>query len=205
MAQEQEKLDTEEAVALTMLADVVTDNPDSVKTILAQHGEDATGDPEIDFLKILALTEERGRYFTEDFEKMTAEKCKYFGTALALTVASKLGDKLKDKIKDKIEQRKEEGKGGKIKDLLKKVFGKKDDGSSKTPQEIADDEDAKKLARLGGSGGEDKPEDDKPKPKPILGMHPALFFSLLTIIILVIIFLIIRGMRKKKKPSEGKA
>lgn len=202
----EEKLNTEEAVALTMLGDVVVDNPEAVKEILAQHGEEATGNPEIDFLKILALTEERGRYFTEDFEKMAAKEFKYFGTGLALTVASKLGDKLKDKIKDKIEKRREEGKGGKIKDLLKKVFGKKEDGTSKTPQEIADDEDAQKLARLGGGGGdENTPESDKPKPKPILGMHPALFFSILTIIILVIIFLIIRGMRKKTKKKDGEA
>ena len=199
-----EKLDTEEAVALTMLADVVADKPEAVKRVLEKHGEVATGDAEIDFLKILALTEERGRFFTEDFEEMAAGECKYFGTGLALAVAGKLGSKLGTKITEKIAERREkrDGEPGKIKKLLQKVFSKKEDGSSKTPTEISEDENAKIIAGDKPTG--DDKDGDKPKPKPILGMHPALFFSIVAIIIIVIIILIIRAMsKKKKKQGEG--
>lgn len=209
---ETKDLAKEEYVALAMLAEMVEKKPDQVKKLLESHGETYTGDAEIDFLKIVALTEERGRYFTEDFEEMAANEAQYFGTGAALTIAANLGKKSVEKLSEKLSQiREKKGKEPtKFGTWLKNIFGKKTDGSQVTPQEMADHPDTQKIIdtteKTGGGGDTEKDTDkDKQKPKPILGMHPALFFSIVTIIIIVIIILIVRAMRKKKKSGEGEA
>ncbi len=91
-----------EAAAITLFDEVYTRQPGNIKKLLEQHDQVFTGDPNVDFLQVYQLSQDRQRYFNEDYAKM-CEEAHYFS----------LGDMM-DKVSSAI---------GKTVDIIKPVAG----------------------------------------------------------------------------------
>lgn len=194
------ELPADQVVALALVRQLVTDHKDKVADLMRRHEEPMDADNVTNIMKLAALSEERGRYFTEDFEDM-AQQANYFDTKGFI-------DKVKDIVK--------EGK--------KTFINAYAPGMGDTA--VANEERSKgfvkgllgNLFKKGGSGGNDpalqqrlkdtiiKDDDGKKKDGLIMGMKRGTFISVVVgIVILVIVLIVVIRMNKKNKLKEVKA
>lgn len=201
-----------EQTAFALVHHMVNYNPELVNTLLVQHGEQPSTDPELNMLRIAKLSQERGTFFNTDFSRI-CEKAGYFGTEDAASLASSTLNGTPDLNQFQNNFRLLGGGGSagataagstppktgflkglkdKVGGFLKNVFGKKD---QKVDLNTGPDQ---KLTDL-----LPKP-DDKPPVKKILGMHPAVFYSLIGVVVILVISLII-WLSRAKKPQPAPA
>lgn len=188
-------LQPEEAVALAIAHDLITNYPEELKALLIQHNVQPSTDPEENILKIAQLSAKMGRWFNEDWSRVTSS-FGYHGAELMADVLGKYAAKQKNikhfqagyfSVKDVF---------NKIKDKVKSIFHKSD-GGTQAPGDVAATDAAKTTADAANAANPNTPT---PK-KKILGMVPWLFYSVLgfvLILIVVITILVIRAGKKKK-------
>lgn len=199
----------DELVALAVIHDLVTNNPDVVAAVLAQHNEQPSTDPEENILKLSKLSAKMGRWFNEDFDKAAAS-AGFHGAEFVPHILAGYVGRQKDiknfqagywSLKDLFG--KKEG-GTKVGNAIRDLFNKPKPGTTApavTPAQMAESPAADVLKKEIKTG-----DDDKKEIKKILGMAPALFWSLTAGVVLLIIVIIIMIIRagKKKKAAEAK-
>lgn len=188
----------DQVVAMALVRDLVTDHQDKVADLLRRHEELMDQDPQVNIMKLAALSQERGRYFDEDFEEM-GEKAHYFDIKGII-----------DKVKGVVQEGKktfvnayapgmgdkavanEERSKGFIKGLLGKIFNKNGNTG-----DLNNNPNAKKLKdAITG-------DDDDKKSDLILGMKKSLFWGgIAVIVILFIVVLVVIKMNKMNKQKQ---
>lgn len=205
-------MQSDQFASLVLCTKMAQDNPELIGQLLAAHDEQPTIDPEVNCLKLAKLSQERGRFFNEDFGK-TAAAAGYYNADNAPHILqqylSQNGEVQAGNFSLKDLGAKLKTFGQNVGDKLKGIFKKKDTANGDTataltPMEISDTEEARALQAMLDEQKK-KEEEAKKKMKPILGMHPALFFSLVGAILIVIVILIVRAGRQNKKLKEGDA
>lgn len=200
MAAQKKKMSPSEKVAFGIVHEMVTESPDLVQKLLAKHGIQPSADPERNMLELAKLSKERGAFFNQDFDTIS-ERAGYFGAGNTPEIVANYISENPDlpTFQEDFTQTTEKKKklGQKIKDWFKKVFSKKD--KPQTQETLNGDPTATEYTKAMDGGGGD---DDKKEVKKVLGMHPALFFSIIGIIIILAIVLIIWMARSKKKEEK---
>jgi hypothetical protein len=199
------ELTAEEVAAMSLVGDLATNHPDKVADLLYRHGFPADDDREKNIMKLAALSEERQRFFDEDFGN-TASMAGYHYWDWS---------KIMDGVKKVVQQGKktfvnayapgmgemavqnEQRSKGFIQDLLGRVFNrnKQQPGQGGVAQDLNQDPAALQLKQFLANNPGGSTSDGM-----ILGIPKKQFWTgaVVVVILAAVIIVIVKLSRKKK-------
>ncbi len=208
-------LKTDEVIALQLLQILADEHPEVLTKALEAHYEPVSADPYVNMMKVAAVSQERGRYFDDDFAELAAKEAGYFNIQGAMDAIRNVVSNVKggvvstvvpvgggalNSLSDKASDNFSEAKQNiwtKIKDGVKKIFNK----GNANPDLTDGNPLARNLKGMITGDGTPKPDDGK-----ILGIPKKWFWGGLGgLVLLTIVIIVIIKMNKKKALAAAAA